>query len=271
MDWAKAKTQLIYVFIILNIVLGYLLYNRNHSHYDDFDVASILKDNNITLDAEVPKPTSVEGRNLKYKVYTDDVIKRLFFKNPKVSGTDELRTFIEGDKRVDLIQGKTIKYANVPKPDGKLVRSVEDAKIKGKEFLTSIFGEENLRLTNADFKYDRYNLEYEQVDIRNNLILEIAYINLALNENGVITMDRRDFEEATPVKTKVGIQYPKRKLLKLIDMSGVEGRTITDIEYCYSFDPTSIPYINNPEKVLSGVAKLALRVVLDNGRVIIIE
>lgn len=271
MDWSKAKTQLIYVFLILNIFLGILLYRRNHSDYDDFDVASILKDNNIGLAAEVPKSKTFEGRNLKYQVYSDDDIKRLFFEKPNISGTDELKTFIEGDKRVDLIQGKTIKYTDKPKPDGKLIKTIEDAIDAGEKFLKDIFGVENIKITNAGFKYDRYNLEYEQVDEKNGLILELAYINLGLNENGVIAMDRRSFSEAEATKLNVKIEHPKRKLLKLIDMSGLDGRTITNIEYCYSFDPNNIPYINNPDKVLSGVSKLALRVSLDNGRVIIIE
>lgn len=271
MDWGRAKTQLIYVFIVLNIFLGVMLYRRNHSEYDDFDASVILAQHNITLSAEVPIPKSFEGRNLKYKVYTDAEILKMFFKNPEISGGEELKTFEEGEKRVDLIQGKIIKYTNNPKPDGKLIKNEEDAIIAGENFLKSIFGDENLKLINADFKYDRYNLEFEQVDEKNGLILEMAYINLGLNENGVIVMDRRSFAESEPMKTKVTIEHPKRKLLKLIDMSGVEDRTITNIEYCYSFDPNSIPYINNPEKVLSGVSKLALRVTLDNGRVIIID
>ena len=271
MDWARAKTQLIYVFIILNIFLGYTLYKRNYSDYDDFDPGEILAAHDIFLNAKLPKPASFEGRTLVYKVYSENEIKEIFFNNPQITGTDDLKTFTEGDLRVDLMQGKNIRYTSEPKPEGKLIKSIEEAEEAGKAFLKEKFGQENLRLTNADYKYDRFNLEFEQVDEKTDLILEFAYINLGLNENGVVTMDRRTFSEVEPTKTKLEMKYPKRKLLKLIDMTGVAGRTITDVQYCYSFDPSEIPYINNPDKVLSGVAKLALRVSLDNGRIIIIE
>ena len=271
MDWARAKTQLIYVFIILNIILGYMLYIRDHSKYDDFDPAEILRGHDIILDAQVPKAASFEGRKMEYKVYTEDEIKEMFFEKPKISGTNDLRTFTEGKVRVDLLQGKNIRYSNEPKPDGKLIKTLADAEAAGEKFLKEKFGEENLRLTNSDYKYDRFNLEFEQVDEKSNLILEFAYINLVLNENGVVGMDRRTFSKVESVKTKVEMKHPKRKLLKLINMTGVAGRKVTDVQYCYSFDPSEIPYINNPDKVLSGVAKLALRVSLDNGRVIIIE
>lgn len=271
MDWARAKTQLIYVFIVLNIFLGAMLYKRQHSAYEDFDLAEILKGHDIYLDAEIPKPATFEGKSLVYKVYTDDEIKEIFFDKPTISGTEELKTFSQGDMRVDLMQGKNIRYTNTPKPEGKLIKTVEEAEEAGKAFLKEKFGEEKLRLTNSDNKYDRFNLEFEQVDPKTNLILEFAYINLVLNENGVVSMDRRSFARVDSVKNNLEIKYPKRKLLKLIDMTGVAGRTVTGVEYCYSFDPSEIPYINNPDKVLSGDAKLALRVSLDNGRIIIIE
>ncbi len=270
MDWERAKTQMIYVFIILNIFLGAMLYIRNRDSVKDFDVAEILNKNNITIDAKIPKPAKYRGRELEYKVFTKEEIIELFFDVPRNEGNDELRVFFEDKKMLSLIQGKTLKYTDEPKGED-IINSIEEAIDFANAFLKDKLSNIDYKLTRSEIKYDKFTLEYEQYDKKTGLILEDAYINLQLNNKGITNLDMKIFNSINALDNKLSMSDPKRKLLKIINMPGVDGRTITDVEICYSFDPKNIPYVNNPDKVLSGVASLALRLRLDNGLVIIIE
>lgn len=272
MDWKKAKTLMIYVFILINIFLGYKLYDTRKNQVENFDIEPILKNYSITLDTKIPGPIKKNLVEVNYKVFSDDDIVKTFFDSPKIESTPDSSIFTEGTKNLILLNRKQIIYSDFPENREEKISEVEDAIAEAEDFLEEKGLSFNLKMQKAS-KVDTNNfaIEFEQIDPKSKLLLEDAFAIVYVNQNGVTGLKFQTFSSIVELSSKVEIKYPKRKLLKIVKDPLAKGRKITDVSYNYYFNPSNLPNLKNRDKATSGLAKLALRVTLDNGAIIQID
>lgn len=272
MDWKKAKTLMIYVFIFIDLFLLSFIYIRNKDRVDNFDIEPILENHDIKIDAEIPKSITTDILELNYKVFTDDEIMYKFFDSPLVKSTPESSTFKEGDKSLILLNNKQIIYVDKPEKTDTKIETQEDAVNFALEFLKERGLDFNLklqRISEADGKL--YTVEFEEVEPESGLFLEDAFAIVYLNENGITGLKYQAFSGINKLDGKISIRDSKRKLLKIIRDPLAKGRTIVDVSVNYYFNPSNLPSVENIDKITSGLANLALRVTLDNGAIIQID
>lgn len=271
MDWGKAKTQMIYVFVILNIFLGYLLWKSTGTKTDSFDVKKELAPFEIKVDCALPHPKTAPSLRLQYHLYTREEIEDIFFQDPAVVDKKDILVFTEGYKEVVLINKKLLRYSNTPTDRPDKIRNLGDAEEEAKNFLKHLGLDQHLVLSHSSYKYDLYSVEFGQVDPETNLFLESAFTIVQVGENGVVSMERQVFDKPKEQEGNLTLRDPARKLLKISNFPEAKGKTIVDVKVCYIFDPGKNPYVNNPEKAAGGVANIGLRVRLDDGLVLLLN
>lgn len=272
MDWKKAKTLMIYVFIFINVFLVSLLYIRNKDRVDNFDIVPILENHDIKLEAKIPQSVTKDILELNYKVFTDDEIMAKFFDSPVVKSTPESSTFKEGDKSLILLNNKQIIYTDAPEASETKIETDADASAYAQEFLRERDLDFNLHVQKiSQTDGTNFTVEFEEVEPNSGYFLEDAFAIVYLNENGVTGLKYQAFSGINKLDGKVSIRDPKRKLLKIIKEPIAKGRRIVDVSVNYYFNPSNLPSVENIDKITSGIANLALRVTLDNGAIIQID
>jgi len=101
MDWAKAKTILIAVFLAINVFLGYIIIGTNVGNIGYVDsekvkkITDYLAEKNIMVKGQVPlKKTEMPLITVKYKFFSkDDIVARFFMPDKKA---------------VESVQGNTV-------------------------------------------------------------------------------------------------------------------------------------------------------------------
>lgn len=272
MDWKKAKTLMIYVFIIIDIFLAYRLFVSKRVQVEDFDIEPILAKYKISLDAKIPHPIKKNLIEVNYKTFTDSDIVKTFFESPKIESTPDSSIFTESTKNLVLLNRKQILYSDIPESREDKIETVEDAISEAKNFLDEKGLNFNLELQKSSrIDTNNFAIEFEQFDPKSKLILEDAFAIVYVNQNGVTGLKYQTFSSVVEVSSKIEINYPKRKLLKIIKDPLAKGRKIVNVSYNYYFNPSNLPNVKNRDKATSGLAKLALRVMLDNGAIIQID
>ncbi len=122
MDWAKAKTILIAVFLAINIFLLYIIIGANTSsigHVDSENVKFItdyLAEKDITVKGAVPlKKTDMPSITVKYKLFNrEDIIGALFSHKEKLveSLTDSTKMFRGENAEAAIKDGRELIYTN---------------------------------------------------------------------------------------------------------------------------------------------------------------
>lgn len=272
MDWDRAKVLMLYIFLVLDICLAFLLWRQHRLQPDDFSAADLLADEDIHLDCAIPGPVHADGVILEYTLYTEAQIQALFFQDPVVQKkSEDLITAVEGYKKVILINRKLLRYEDTPPEPAQKINTLEAARNAAMDFLRRKGFADDLVEVHAAFQYDTYSLQFAQVDRRSGLILDTSFTNIQLNQNGVISMERQVFNTPRKTEGELELPDPARKLLRLFEFPEARGKTIVKIEPCYFFDPAKNPYIDNPDKTAGGRAVLALRVTLADGIVLHID
>lgn len=108
MDWAKAKTMLIVVFLAINIFLSYIIIGGTTSSIGYVDsekitlVTDYLDEKDITVKGQVPvKKTDLPSITVKYKLFSkEDIIRALF--SPEEKPVESI------DDGVEMLKGKDI-------------------------------------------------------------------------------------------------------------------------------------------------------------------
>lgn len=97
MDWAKAKTILIAVFLAINAFLGYVILGGNTGNIGYVDsenikrVTDYLAEKNITMTGKIPdRKTDMSSLSVKYKLFSkEDILETLFSPEEEVAETVE--------------------------------------------------------------------------------------------------------------------------------------------------------------------------------------
>ncbi|MCI6609990.1 MAG: hypothetical protein MSH08_04475 [Ezakiella sp.] len=272
MDWKKAKMLMIYLFIVLDIFLGYYYFEQKRDVVDNFDVEEVLGENNIKLDAKIPTSISRNLLEVNYKLFGEQDIIDMFFDEPDIKSTGGSTIFTEGDKNLVLLNKKQFIFNDTPKVGQVSINNEKEAQKFATEFLKDRGLYINLLPVNVKKQEENlYSVEYEQIELETGFFLEDCFCIVYVTNNGIRTIKYQVFDSVKKTQDVMRLSHPKRKLLKIVSEPIAKDRTIVGVSINYSFNPSNLPLVENVDKITGGIAKLALRVELDNGVIIQIE
>ena len=120
MDWAKAKTILIAVFLAINIFLAYMIIGANTGNIGYVDgervkqITDYLAEKNITMKGQVPlKKADMPSITVKYKLFSkDEIAERIFSPEAKAEGSIEGSTvkLSGGSQEVSIKDSRELSY-----------------------------------------------------------------------------------------------------------------------------------------------------------------
>lgn len=221
MDWSKAKNYTIIFLLMLNILLlglnsikekKYILSNERYS-----DIKKILNQNNIDINAELPKEFKPMPQ-LNVSSYNYDVmeIQNMFFQDKEnIKRTEELgKTIFRNDKEVIIIQNNTITYISKVN-NNKSINEKEAVSITSK-YISKISKKFSNMDINRVFEYnDRYEIFYSQKFIGNYILSN--YIFFTVYKDGKIIIELKYNEAIDFGGQKIDIKPADEILFIFID------------------------------------------------------
>lgn len=279
MDWSKAKSILIIALIIINLLLGYVLFqserNIDTTLKKDFIESAIklLADKDIKVNTQIPnKNVKLTSLTVEYENISHSTINNLFFKGKGViSSKDEDVVDINyKDENITIINKKLFIYEN--KSEEKLydIKSEEEAKQIALDYLQS----KNYPISDMKLSYikeynGQYNIEFTKY--YNDNFVESTFTNVQVGDQGVFSIKRQWLNIIDKGEALLSISSAPKSILSLLSMEDVYGRTIRDISICYYFEPEKHAYIDNPIEAKQGRAIPAWRIQFEDGYKVFID
>ncbi|AGB20275.1 two-component system regulatory protein YycI [Thermoanaerobacterium thermosaccharolyticum] len=237
MDWSKAKTILILIFAVLNVIL--YLGNLNIAETSNSIPSSseikkmndILKENNIVVKAEIPK---------NYKPMPMLLVKLKNYTKAYIEGN-----FLNGSRQISYDNGSfyNIENGTIEVKNGFFYYKISDEKFTKmdkddafnyiKSFVKRKNLEEKYSVINEYANGNKYTVEYTEV--YNGINVDVSYMK------GVISNDTFSFESTwlIPIreeKERKEIIPPINALLKLLDVDeGHHNIIVKEIKPVYFF------------------------------------
>ena len=283
MDWTKAKTILIVVFLVTNLILGGTLVRQKSLNgssavsdvYLDQTLA-FLEDQGVVLDTQIPRQApELASVTVEYRFFSP------YETAEKLLGSDVIQvapdTFENDRGRVSVVNDKRLKYQRFTQEDP--LPDLQEATLQSRaeSFLKEhdLFPE-RLHLQQIYVgmvqEYDSeplHKLVFEQT-YRDRFIGE-SYVHVYLNRKGLVAVEALLLtppgEESQAGTARPMISAPEALLRKLEDIINTqEGRNIivSRVEPGYYFDLTRDP-MTQWDAVASGTAVPAWKIVLKNG------
>ncbi|MBU5424787.1 two-component system regulatory protein YycI [Tissierella pigra] len=280
MDWSKAKTILIFAFIITNILLGFVLLSSERqvetTTKEGFieDVTEILKSKNIFIDTNISREIpSLSTLIVEYDFVDFTKVNNNFFQGNGTIESKEQNTaeiFFENESII-VTNKKNLVYEN--KKTTKEYKDLDEEKAKdiALEFLQERkYDTSDMVLSYISLKEDGYYLEFSK--LYKDRYLEKSSTIIELDETGVKRMERTWLNILEERDTPIYISTAPKSILSLLSMKEVYGKTIKDISLCYYFEPTDHnDYMKDPKEAKKGKTMPAWRVLFDDGYKVIID
>lgn len=273
MDWSKAKSILIVSFLIINLLLGYVLFwdskEIDTTLTTEFigDVVSLLNNKEIHLHTEIPKDNpSLISLIVEYEMMKPRELNRNYFNNKgstEYIGQDlvEIRYI---DDVIKIINRKLVIFESKNK-DKRYNIDSEDQAI---EFASEFLIEKGYDLSDMKLSFIKeiegeFYLEYSKV--YNDIFLESAFTNIQINKYGVKRLERKWLEVIDEGEKPIYIDTAPKSILSLLSMEEVYEKTIRNISLSYYFEPEKHDYIEDPEQANQGRTIPAWRIQFDDG------
>lgn len=121
MDWKRAKTILIVMFLVINIFLSYQLVatSRNQYRYTNSQeltsIEQYMNSKNIKFETKIPdKVVLTPSLKVKYELFDVERVKKLFFEGKECKVTEFAGGFavVSGDVSVEVKNGVYLTYKN---------------------------------------------------------------------------------------------------------------------------------------------------------------
>lgn len=279
MDWSKAKSILIFAFIITNIILVSVLLssekNKEPTIKKEFieEATKLLRNKDILIDTEIPKEApSLNTLMVKYDIIDVENINEIFFSNKALveKSEDGITKIVKDHESIYIENNKLLKYENKIKENKYNLISKELAEEVALKFLQEKeYDTDDIDLSYIEERQGIYYLSFSK--IHNNRYLETAYIDLAVDSRGVIELESLLLETESEGETLIEINTAPKALLSLLSMEEAYGKTIIDIDLCYYFDPEDHEHVQNPQEAKKGKTIPAWRVLFSDGSKIIID
>lgn len=282
MNWSKAKTILIIIFLIADIFLFYELYSGTLGSRIIMDkentkeVINYLEKQGISVRSAIPKPGSSRATlTVKYKYFDKHYALENFFNSPAVVAvhTKDDRIVMEDEKiYVEINKNGEFIYTNKAlMQDGEAPIDEKQALNKIEAFLKKIgIGEKDKYNESKAVEKGYLGMYFSQA--YKDTFLDKSYLEIQATNNGVIYMKMLWFETVNNGKAKKEIMPPIKALMKLSELhkDNEQNVTVSDIRLGYYFN-TDIEQVKelDVKAVEEGTAIPVWRVKTDVGDIYI--
>lgn len=272
MDWAKAKTILIAVFLAVNIFLAYMIVGANTSSIGYVDsqkvkqITDYLAEKNIKVEGKVPlKKTDMTPITVKYRLFDkDEISKTVFAQGEKVSESfEDSAVKLRGNSlEITIKNNRELYYTNDSiKPAGNIdekacKRNIEELISKlGLEDSSSIRRVEDIE----GYKKYVYEQSFKGTTVYNSMM------EFYVNDAGVQRARIVWFDTLKQAGKKAGVISPEIALLYLPEHykdSIVPGIDVLDIQQGYYLGTGANGQVD-ASKVEEGTAFPVWRIITD--------
>ena len=247
MNWSRAKTILIVVFLIADIFLFHVTYKGNvetTNTNSKSEIAMHLKEQGIKIESIIPdKGISCSLLSVKYKYFDENEALKTFFDSAQNVDIkrDDLKTVINSDgKLLEMKNNGEVLYLDksMTKAEGEVLNE-RQALNKVEEFLDKLNININELYSSSKIVEDGYiKMKYTQG--YKNMFLDNTYIEIKASNKGVTYLKMLWFESIKNGKTKKEVISPAKALMKLSEVFGDTEKTLTVEEisqgYLFSFN-----------------------------------
>lgn len=235
MNWSKAKTILIVVFLIADIFLFYVSYGvdmvNNVGEEDIAKVLDYLKSHNITVKGPIPsKGNPASLLYVKYKTLDIEEAREIFFDSADniaikeserkiLMENDTILVELHNNGEIFYLDKRLNKKDNEAVDEGKITKSVDS-------FLKLLNIDLNQATLVKKIVKDNYvNLRYNQ-NYKNRFI-DKTYLEIKAVDEGISYAKILWFESVQNGKTKNEVISPIKALLKLAELHGIENNEVS--------------------------------------------
>lgn len=262
MDWAKAKTILIAVFLASNLFLAYMIIGANTGNSVDVDgekiklIIDYLAEKNITVKDQIPtKKTDMPSITVKYKLFKkEDIVEQIFSPEEKAAETVEGSTVkLKGSNiEVSIKDSRELYYTNSSIRPGTADEKACSKKIK--EFLDRLGLKDDAntrRVEDLDgYKRFIYGQSFKGAPIYNSIM------EFYVNDEGVQKARIVWFETIKQEGRKSAVISPVIALLALPQYNadnGAKGLEVLGVQQGYHFGTGAAGQVDT-SKVEEGTA-----------------
>jgi regulatory protein YycI of two-component signal transduction system YycFG len=278
MDWAKAKTILITVFLAINIFLGYMIISANTGSIGYVDgervkqITNYLAEKNITVKGQVPlKKTDMPSITVKYKLFNKaDIAERFFLPEIKVEESTEGSTVkLSGDSlEVSIKDSRELLYIDSGiKPSAAIDQKICSNHIK--EFLNRLGLKDDANIRQAEdvegYKRFVYGQSFKGAIIYNSLM------EFYVNDSGVQRARIIWFDTIKQASRKASVISPEIALLYLskhYEDSVAQSIEVLEIQQGYYFGTGASGQVDT-SKVEEGTAFPVWKITTDRDMIYI--
>lgn len=241
MDWSRAKTILIFIFLALNIFLIYNMAAEESkvitiAQKDILDVQSILQKNNIILKAQVPNKISPKSflkiEDASYK--ENDLVKNFLggSQGAQKVAASGVTTYKKGLMSLEIYPNKKIVFTNEPNDNikgfsQKEIENYAESYLKAKDMFPMYAQESGFILSDGG-----YELKYKQVFHDNEIFP--SYMDIKLSDKGITKIESLWFSPVGFIDDAKDIKTPLEELFVFAkDVENKDKITIDDISLGY--------------------------------------
>ncbi|WDV45842.1 two-component system regulatory protein YycI [Clostridiaceae bacterium M8S5] len=287
MNWSKAKSILIVVFIITNLFLLYVKIDIDNSTkkgntVDDKFVQMVVKeleDKDIKIDCEILNQAPVKTLiTIEYESYSSEFNKNKlasrFFNSyaQKKDYKEHTLTYKStGEELILYGANNVIEYRDYRRESKLDIENINQEKLENmcKDFLKRLeFNTDDMKLTNYTKKGNKYNLHFTK--FYNNMLIEDSYMIFEIDQFGIKNFKRKWLEVKKEKNSEIKMGSPQKALLRLLSRKEAYGKSIVDMSMCYYFSSRD-EIINHNKQAKEGDAVPAWRVKMNDGELIILE
>ncbi len=279
MDWSKAKTILIVVLIITNVLLGGVwLKNReagDETRTAEFAEFAAEKLENFGIHVAAPLPTTEPMLRSLYaetKRLDPAAVKRDFFGDEAEELYEPDIGYIlkKGTERIEIWRGTTFYYTNSAEEARYKIETVAEAE----EVAAKFFQDREFRLKEWGLEYgrregDRFYLYYANRIM--GVCLEPSILNLILSSAGVIEMEYSALTVSESGGEQLYTNSAPKAALTMLTMPHLIGKTVRSMELCYYLKSEGISVQNQELSVFKGKTVPAWRVSFTDGTELILD
>jgi regulatory protein YycI of two-component signal transduction system YycFG len=276
MDWSRIKTVLIVSFVIINLILGYNIYQTKEVYAKTVTVESevfeqvlaLLESKNITIDFALESYLErVPSLTVSYESYgLEDSAKKFLGEAYEVIDG----VAILGDKAVKVENDTSLKYFYTSPLDEHNDCTEENARVVADNFLREYGYKSDKEPWRIDRQGEFVVVTYKQ--FYKTFYLDETYMTLAIYDDQVVRFSRKWFQTISEQNVARDIVPPSEALFKVIERAYNETVTygapivIEKMELGYRLDDNILfSYIK------SGDVFPYWRITFSDGRIIYIE
>lgn len=279
MDWSKAKSILIIILIITNLVLGGVwimsLDPGDGTRTDEFVSFALekLEAYGIHFETELPMTEPVlQSLYAETKRLDPAAIKRDFFNDEAEEVYEPEIGYVlkKGTERLEIWKGTTLYYTNSSTEAKYQPGSVEEAQAIVEEF----FQARKFELREWSLEYgrqegDRFHLYYANRIM--GVCLERSLLNVVVSKSGVTQMEWSTLTVSESGGEKLYTNSAPKAVLTMLTMPQLIGKTVRSIELCYYLKTEGVGVQNQELRVFKGKTVPAWRVFFTDGTEVILD